>query len=547
MSDDFAFEGFDPANTTPVPDVFFDKLLPHLNEAQLKVMLYIIRRTLGFKKTADAISLKQFRYGIITKSGEQLDEGCGLKNMTTISKAAKDLERMGCTESEHRYSPEGDHATTVYRIRFKGTTPTVVPSTQGVLPPTPTVDGVLRQTYNRTTPNAVPVLRQTYSQETVIQETVIQETVIQQEEKSALSDDNRLIPSPLSDELAVAVNCLNANGYQVKFSGEIPGNDLLFWMHTPEGREHFDTPENIIARARTIQQQLQDATTIEADPLPSGKQSEPSTEQTAEGNRFRSLPNPSAENNVSADESSHRIGSQSDERASTSADIETQNDTLSQVVTQADANVRIARTEPQPPSTQQVEAPATPEQPIGNKRAAKPKPEKSAGPPEMPPDDARFTAEVAVQIIEAKKGRRYSDTTRSQELSAAKKVLKMEYDEGEITREHFENAVDDLLSWPFWKQHTNVKPMIRTLLKDDKIITILDDLKRKPNKNKSLNKQREDVHRQTAVTVATSVPPIDTEKLEAEKQADLLQVEKNMALLQRQREESAAKLMRGVR
>src|SRR6059058_4358812 len=94
----FHFEGFEPSNTTSVPDVLFDVLLSRLNEAQLKVILYIIRRTLGFKKTSDAISLQQFRWGIVTNGDKRLDEGCGLKNYTAITNALKSLEQMGCIE-----------------------------------------------------------------------------------------------------------------------------------------------------------------------------------------------------------------------------------------------------------------------------------------------------------------------------------------------------------------------------------------------------------------------------------------------------------------
>jgi hypothetical protein len=53
------FEGFGAPNTTPVPDVVFDVLAPDLGEAELRVLLYIIRRTFGFKKAADTISLGQ--------------------------------------------------------------------------------------------------------------------------------------------------------------------------------------------------------------------------------------------------------------------------------------------------------------------------------------------------------------------------------------------------------------------------------------------------------------------------------------------------------
>lgn len=182
MIAEFTFEGFDPANTTPVPDVFFDVLLPHLNEAQLKVMLYIIRRTLGFKKTEDAISLKQFRYGIITKDKKQLDEGCGLKNFTTISKALKSLEQMNCIEKAPSKTDAGDDATTVYRIHFRGTARNVVPTT----------DNVVRDYANRSTgtaPSGVGVLRETESQLNSITRNSLQETD-RQEDGMSLSGES---------------------------------------------------------------------------------------------------------------------------------------------------------------------------------------------------------------------------------------------------------------------------------------------------------------------------------------------------------------------
>src|SRR2546423_9842309 len=53
------FEPFQGPNYTLVPDEVFDRLLPELTGAELKVLLYIIRRTFGFKKDADSISLAQ--------------------------------------------------------------------------------------------------------------------------------------------------------------------------------------------------------------------------------------------------------------------------------------------------------------------------------------------------------------------------------------------------------------------------------------------------------------------------------------------------------
>jgi hypothetical protein len=63
----FHFEGFTVPHYTQVPDELFDTLMPHLSGAELKVLLYIIRRTFGFKKQMDSISLSQMVSGIKTR------------------------------------------------------------------------------------------------------------------------------------------------------------------------------------------------------------------------------------------------------------------------------------------------------------------------------------------------------------------------------------------------------------------------------------------------------------------------------------------------
>ena len=64
---DGRFAGFQSPNYTPVPDELFDELLPDLGEAELRVPLYIVRRTFGFKKDSDSISLSQMIGGITTR------------------------------------------------------------------------------------------------------------------------------------------------------------------------------------------------------------------------------------------------------------------------------------------------------------------------------------------------------------------------------------------------------------------------------------------------------------------------------------------------
>ena len=168
---EFLFEGFEPANTTPVPDVFFDVLLPLLSGAETKVLLYIIRRTLGFKKTTDAISLTQFEKGIVTHDGKVLDEGCGL-NRETISKALKSLESRGCITSQKRLIGN-NHDVTVYSIRFKSDAGVVGKSDPGgsrkIRP------GVVGKNDYPSRKNSTGVVGKSDPQETVIQQTVIQE------------------------------------------------------------------------------------------------------------------------------------------------------------------------------------------------------------------------------------------------------------------------------------------------------------------------------------------------------------------------------------
>jgi Bacteriophage replication protein O len=82
------FKGFLSPRYTQVPDALFDELMSHLSGAELKVLLYIIRRTFGFKKDSDNISLRQICNGIKTREGEVLDKGTGL-SLSTVQIALK--------------------------------------------------------------------------------------------------------------------------------------------------------------------------------------------------------------------------------------------------------------------------------------------------------------------------------------------------------------------------------------------------------------------------------------------------------------------------
>jgi len=106
--------------TTPLPDEIYDEWAPKLGEAELKVLLYIVRRTLGFRKGADAISLSQFLEGIVTRDGRVLDHGCGVKSRPNVVRALKGLEDKGLILVAKRQSPAGDRDVTVYALRWEG-------------------------------------------------------------------------------------------------------------------------------------------------------------------------------------------------------------------------------------------------------------------------------------------------------------------------------------------------------------------------------------------------------------------------------------------
>lgn len=67
---------------TPVPDFFFDTAMSHLNLAQTRIYLFICRKTFGWKKEYDDISISQIVWGT------------GLKE-PTVKKETRNLCQMG--------------------------------------------------------------------------------------------------------------------------------------------------------------------------------------------------------------------------------------------------------------------------------------------------------------------------------------------------------------------------------------------------------------------------------------------------------------------
>ena len=123
------FEGFQAPYYTQVPDEIFDILLPYLREAELKVLLYVCRRTFGFKKGSDRISKSQLENGITKKDGTKLDGGTGLSRRSIRLGIQGLLKKNILIKKRHASSRKGDEATE-FALNIIDTTPWVL-STQG--------------------------------------------------------------------------------------------------------------------------------------------------------------------------------------------------------------------------------------------------------------------------------------------------------------------------------------------------------------------------------------------------------------------------------
>lgn len=164
-SNHFYFAGFATPNYTSVPDELFDALAPELSEAELRVLLYIVRRTFGFKKESDAISVSQMVNGITTRAGVRLDRGTGLSRRGVIN-GCNGLVAKGVVTVSKRRTAKGDSDVNVYRLRFRSD------------------DGVVHQMHGGSAPDAPPVVHEMHPQETVSQDTEKQETVLSISSKS---------------------------------------------------------------------------------------------------------------------------------------------------------------------------------------------------------------------------------------------------------------------------------------------------------------------------------------------------------------------------
>ena len=84
------------------------------------MLLYICRRTFGFKKASDTISLHQIAQGITTRDGRVLDGGTGLCKRH-VQRALKVLEKKNIIQVTRKVDETGLYEVNTYSLNMLDT------------------------------------------------------------------------------------------------------------------------------------------------------------------------------------------------------------------------------------------------------------------------------------------------------------------------------------------------------------------------------------------------------------------------------------------
>ena len=118
LAEAWTFGGVATLNGTQIPDAYFDEVMAPLGPSAFMVLMYVARRTFGFKRHSDQISLDQICDGIVTRDGRRLDHGTGLAKSTVVL-ALDRLVAFGLIRKEKNTDARGGQLANTYRIVFK--------------------------------------------------------------------------------------------------------------------------------------------------------------------------------------------------------------------------------------------------------------------------------------------------------------------------------------------------------------------------------------------------------------------------------------------
>lgn len=104
-------------NSTQIPNVMLDLWMALFPAGQFNILLYIARRTFGFGKATDAVTIDQLCRGIVTKEGKRLDWGTQL-GRRTVQVALAELIARGVVHKEEHWRENGQQAANTYGLNL---------------------------------------------------------------------------------------------------------------------------------------------------------------------------------------------------------------------------------------------------------------------------------------------------------------------------------------------------------------------------------------------------------------------------------------------
>lgn len=102
-------------NSTQIPNIILDFIGPRIPDAEYRCLMYICRRTFGFRKNEDRINFNQFINGIKNKDGKRFDFGTGISR-DSVSRALQNLKGAGAIQV--RKTGKGRGSKCFYRINL---------------------------------------------------------------------------------------------------------------------------------------------------------------------------------------------------------------------------------------------------------------------------------------------------------------------------------------------------------------------------------------------------------------------------------------------
>lgn len=114
----YHFGGLDSLSGTTFPDVLLDQVMANLTGAEFKVLAYIVRRTIGFGRASDTISLDQICSGVRGRNDAVVDAGTGLSKKTAIA-ALKGLQDKGVVVARKATGKDRANLPTALSLRVR--------------------------------------------------------------------------------------------------------------------------------------------------------------------------------------------------------------------------------------------------------------------------------------------------------------------------------------------------------------------------------------------------------------------------------------------